>query len=578
MTTATELPAFDPSSTSAAPADAAGRGIAGNAAPITMLNPDFPFSYDHYLAHPDGLGSVPPELYGTEVAVIGAGLSGLVTAYELMKLGLRPVVYEADQIGGRLRTAVFPAAPGVVADLGGMRFPVSGKAFYHYVDLLGLETQEFPNPLAEATSSTVIELAGKKHYAEKPGDLPPFFREVADAWKAAVNDGAKFVEMQDAIRARDMARIKDLWNELLPLMDEQTFYGFIAASESFKKAGFAHREAFGQVGFGTGGWDTDFPNSILEILRVVYTDADDQHRLIRGGAQRLPEALWQHAPSDMVHWPAGTSLSSLHSGSPRGAVGRISRDPDGNLRIRERWGREASYPAVVTTCQSWLLSTRIHTEEALFPAELWTAMERSHYMQSSKTFVMVDRPFWKDIDPDTGNEVLSMTLTDRLNRATYLLDNGPDQPAVILLSYTWNDDALKWLALDADERVELMLHSLEQIYPGVDIAGHIVGQPITVSWEADPNFMGAFKANLPGHYRYQQRLFTHFKQDKLPESQRGIFLAGDDVSFTAGWAEGAVTTGLNAVWGVVKHLGGSSAPGNPGPGDLLDEFGPISLD
>ncbi len=578
MTIATELPAFDPSSTSTPPAGAAGHGAAGQAAPITMLNPDFPFSYDHYLAHPDGLGSVPPELYGTEVAVIGAGLSGLVTAYELMKLGLRPVVYEADQIGGRLRTAAFPAAPGVVADLGGMRFPVSGKAFYHYVDLLGLETQDFPNPLAEATSSTVIELAGKKYYAEKSGDLPPFFREVADAWKAAVNDGAKFVEMQEAIKARDMARIKELWNELLPLMDEQTFYGFIAASDSFKKAGFAHREAFGQVGFGTGGWDTDFPNSILEILRVVYTDADDQHRLIRGGAQRLPEALWQHAPSDLVYWPTGTSLASLHSGSPRGAVGKISRDLDGNLRVRERWGREASYPAVVTTCQSWLLSTRIHTEEALFPAELWTAMEKSHYMQSSKTFVMVDRPFWKDIDPETGNEVLSMTLTDRLNRATYLLDNGPDQPAVILLSYTWNDDALKWLALDADERVELMLHSLEQIYPGVDIAGHIVGQPITVSWEADPNFMGAFKANLPGHYRYQQRLFTHFKQDKLPESQRGIFLAGDDVSFTAGWAEGAVTTGLNAVWGVVKHLGGSSAPGNPGPGDLLDEFGPISLD
>ncbi|MEV7571652.1 FAD-dependent oxidoreductase [Pseudarthrobacter sp. NPDC089323] len=578
MTIATELPATDPSSTSTLTEEGASRRPEEQTAPITMLNPDFPFSYDHYLAHPDGLGSVPEDMLGTEVAVIGAGLSGLVTAYELMKLGLRPVVYEADQIGGRLRTAAFPAAPGVVADLGGMRFPVSGRAFYHYVDLLGLETQDFPNPLAAATSSTVIELAGKKHYAEKPTDLPAFFREVADAWKSAVNDGAKFAQMQDAIRTRDTARIKELWNELLPLMDEQTFYGFIAASESFKKEGFAHREAFGQVGFGTGGWDTDFPNSILEILRVVYTDADDQHRLIRGGAQRLPEALWQHAPSGMRHWPEGTSLASLHSGSPRGAVGKISRDQDGNLRVSERWGREASYPAVVTTCQSWLLSTRIHTEEALFPAELWTAIERSHYMQSSKTFVMVDRPFWKDIDPETGNEVLSMTLTDRLNRATYLLDNGPDQPAVILLSYTWNDDALKWLALDADERVELMLHSLEQIYPGVDIASHIVGQPITVSWEADPNFMGAFKANLPGQYRYQQRLFTHFKQDRLPESQRGIFLAGDDVSFTAGWAEGAVTTGLNAVWGVVNHLGGSSAPANPGPGELLDAIGPISLD
>ena len=317
MTTATELPAPGPDAR--APQAAA-------EAPITMLNPDFPFSYDHYLAHPDGLGSVPPSCTGPRWPSWAPGLSGLVTAYELMKLGLRPVVYEADQIGGRLRTASFPSAPGVVADLGGMRFPVSGKAFYHYVDLLGLETQEFPNPLAAATSSTVIELAGEKYYAETPADLPPFFREVADAWKAAVNDGAKFTEMQDAIRARDTARIKELWNELLPLLDEQTFYGFIAGSDSFKQAGFAHREAFGQVGFGTGGWDTDFPNSILEILRVVYTDADDQHRLIAGGAQRLPEALWQHAPSGMAHWPDGTSLASLHAGAPRGAVDRIARD------------------------------------------------------------------------------------------------------------------------------------------------------------------------------------------------------------------------------------------------------------
>ncbi|MHA7270932.1 flavin monoamine oxidase family protein [Arthrobacter sp. HLT1-20] len=545
---------------------------------ITMLNPDFPFSYDHYLAHPAGLGSVPQLAHGTEVGVIGAGLSGLVAAYELMKMGLRPVIFEPEQIGGRLRTASFPGAPEVTADLGGMRFPVSGRAFYHYVDQMGLGTEEFPNPLSGATSSTVIELTGESHYAVTEADLPEFFHEVARAWRASVNDGAAFAQMQEAIRTRDTKTIKEIWNALVPALDEQTFYGFIAASEAFKKAGFGHREAFGQVGFGTGGWDTDFPNSILEILRVVYTDADDGHRSIAGGAQRLPEALWEDAPSGMEHWPAGTSLKSLHAGSPRGGVAKISRAADGSLEVTERWGKTHRFPVVISTCQSWLLSTRINTEESLFAAPMWTAIERSHYMQSSKTFVMVDRPFWKDIDPETGREVMSMTLTDRLNRATYLLDNGPDAPAVILLSYTWNDDALKWLSLSAEERVELMLHSLAQIYPNVDIAAHIVGAPITVSWEADPNFMGAFKANLPGHYRYQQRLFTHFDQAELPESQRGIFLAGDDVSWTAGWADGAVTTALNAVWGVVKHLGGTSAPENPGPGELLAEIGPMSLD
>lgn len=551
----------------------------GQNRPLTMLNPDFPFSYDHYLQHPAGLGQVPESMHGTEVAVIGAGLSGLITAYELMKLGLRPVVYEAGQIGGRLKTASFDAAPEVVADLGGMRFPVSGRALYHYIDLVGLETEAFPNPLSDVTPSTVIELGGQSHYARTPDELPEFFNEVARAWQSAIDDDAEAEQMKDAIRDRDTARIKEIWNRLLPRMDEQTFYGFIAESQAFREAGFAHREAFGQVGFGTGGWDTDFPNSILEILRVVYTDADDGHRRILGGAQQLPERLWRHVPDQLEHWPAGTSLQSLHGGAPAGAVSAIRRDETtGELEITERWGRTRRYAAVVTACQSWLLSTRIDTQESLFPAPLWTALERSHYMQSSKTFVMVDRPFWKDVDPETGRDTLSMTLTDRLNRATYLLDDGDDKPAVILLSYTWNDDAMKWLSLDADQRVELMLHSLKQIYPDVDIASHIVGQPITVSWESDPNFMGAFKANLPGHYRYQQRLFTHFQQDDLPEHQRGIFLAGDDISWTAGWAEGAVQTALNAAWGVVRHLGGSSAAENPGPGDLLDEYGPIALD
>ena len=260
MTTATELPAPEPASTRP------GR------APITMLNPDFPFSYDHYLAHPDGLGAVPPELYGTEVAVVGAGLSGLVTAYELMKLGLRPVVYEADRIGGRLRTASFPSAPGIVADLGGMRFPVSGKAFYHYVDLLGLETCDFPNPLAPATSSTVIELAGQKYYAETAADLPPFFREVAEAWKAAVNDGARFAEMQEAIRARDTARIKELWNALLPL---------------------------------TGRTD------LLRLHR--------RQRLLQGGRLRPPRGV---RPGGIRHRRLGHRLPQLHPGNPPGRLHR----------------------------------------------------------------------------------------------------------------------------------------------------------------------------------------------------------------------------------------------------------------
>jgi lysine 2-monooxygenase len=30
---------------------------------------------------------------------------------------------------------------------------------------------------------------------------------------------------------------------------------------------------------------------------------------------------------------------------------------------------------------------------------MWMALDRTRYMQSSKTFVMTDRPFWKDKRP-----------------------------------------------------------------------------------------------------------------------------------------------------------------------------------
>lgn len=545
--------------------------------PVTIFGPDFPFGFDDWIAHPAGLGSIPAERHGAEVAIVGAGISGLVAAYELMKLGLKPVVYESSQMGGRLRSQPFEGADGVIAELGGMRFPVSSTAFYHYVDKLGLETRPFPNPLTPASGSTVVDLEGKTWYAETLADLPPLFREVADAWAAALEDGARFSEVQDAIRRRDVRTLKALWNPLVTQWDDRTFYDFVATSKAFSRLSFHHREVFGQVGFGTGGWDSDFPNSMLEIFRVVMTNCDENQRFVVGGVEQVPRGLWRHAPERLAHWPQGTSLASLHGGAPRPGVAKIARAADGRFALTDRWGDTRHYDAVLTTCQSWLLTTQIACDESLFSQKLWMALDRTRYMQSSKTFVMVDRPFWKDKDPRTGRDVMSMTLTDRLTRGTYLFDNGPDKPGVICLSYSWMSDALKMLPQPVEKRVELALGALAKIYPGVDIARHIIGDPITVSWEADPNFLGAFKGALPGHYRYNQRMYAHFMQDELPPEQRGIFIAGDDVSWTPAWVEGAVQTSLNAVWGIMRHFGGSTHAANPGPGDVFAELGPIEL-
>lgn len=549
---------------------------------MRVFGPDFTFPFDDWLAHPAGLGTVPDDVHGQRVAIVGAGIAGLVAAHELGRLGLHPVVYESSRIGGRLRSAMFRPHPGggvdpVIAELGGMRFPTSGTAFYHYVDRCGLDVRPFPNPLTEAAPTTVIDLAGATHFARTLDDLPDLFKEVAAAWDEALRVHASFHEIQDAMRRRDAAAVKEIWNPLVEQWDDRTFYDFVATSEAFSKLSYRHRETFGQVGFGTGGWDSDFPNSMLEIFRVVMSDFEEDQHFIVGGAELLPRMLWQLPFDRPAHHPTNTSLADLHPGrSPRPGVSSIRRDGAG-LAVGDKWGSTETFDAVLVTGQSWLLTTNIDVDETLFSDDLWMALDRTRYMQSSKTFVMVDRPFWNDIDENTGRPKMSMTLTDRNTRGTYLFDHGPDRPGVICLSYAWMSDAMKVLPKTARERAELAIATLEKIYPTAGLREHVIGEPITVSWEADPDFLGAFKGALPGHYRYNRRMYGHFLKRDLPPEQSGIFLAGDDVSWTPGWAEGAVQTALNAVWGIVDRLGGASHDDNPGPGDAWEEHGPVTL-
>src|SRR3989442_4554909 len=68
--------------------------------PVTVFGPGFPFPFDDWIKHPAGLACIPGARHGEEVAIIGAGMSGMVAAFKLMKMGLKPVIYEAGRTCG----------------------------------------------------------------------------------------------------------------------------------------------------------------------------------------------------------------------------------------------------------------------------------------------------------------------------------------------------------------------------------------------------------------------------------------------------------------------------------------------
>ena len=184
--------------------------------------------------------------------------------------------------------------------------------------------------------------------------------------------------------------------------DERTFYDFVASSEAFQGLSFKHREVFGQVGFGTGGWDSDFPNSMLEILRVNVTECDENQRFILGGVEQVPQRPLAPRAGEDGALAEGTTLAALNAGAPRPGARRLFRDDAGRLAITDQWGRTEELRGGDRHLPERLMSTAIDTEERLFSQEMWMALDRTRYMQSSKTFVMVDRPFWRDRDPVTG--------------------------------------------------------------------------------------------------------------------------------------------------------------------------------
>lgn len=552
--------------------------------------------------------------------IVGAGVAGLVAAYEAMRMGLHPVVVEAsERIGGRLYSKLQgdPENPGdqVLCELGAMRFPVSGKALFHYFRKVGMSenSADFPNPGTAAAISTVVDYRGEKTYYEVDGNpdfpKPPEYTDLENQFFDKFLETYDFTAMEKAMTEGSISQqtIKKLWNAIVnPATgtsgDDVSFYAALLENSGWSKADI---DLFGQIGFGTGGWNTDYPNSILELLRVLYTGLDADHQLMFDGSSSLPQRLWSKTPQElgdtMKHWPAETTVETLarevFPDPFHQEVRHIERQRDGSFLVsitdtRNQKTQQRYFPSVIYTPHVRILDKlrysgnprSLPAMNSLLPIDTWEAIMYTHYMQSAKIFAATRRPFWNDPVAEGEQRKMSITLSDRLTRDTYLVDYSASKSdykgSGIFLSYTWNDDALKFLGdrpAPLPQHVDLCTNLLDNLYPQINLNEQYstVDAFVEHNWEDQPLYLGAFKMNLPGQYEYQRRIFSQFMSDVGTDNPDRFILAGDDVSWTAGWAEGAVTTAINAVNKLAVCFGSGSLPGNPGPVESWDILKPI---
>jgi tryptophan 2-monooxygenase len=522
---------------------------------------DSMYDYLPFLEGPPG--RMPQERLDTPVAVVGAGAAGLAAAYELMRVGLRPVIFEATgRTGGRLYTRPFSEADGspsnVFAELGAMRIPLSSRVFYHYAERFQLAYDMlFPDP---GLVDTLLCYRGQSSWWTGGTRVPAEFNDVQQNWEHFINPLIQKLYLP--WKKADWDTVERVWQSYVERYKDKSFYQVIRSESAVWTIEDLNR--FGALGIGTGGFGPLYHVGFMEILRIIVHGWESQQKLISGGVEELTRNFLERREQTPLGLRTVLDAGELHLNTP---VTSIDLGPDGNPRLTYRDPasgdeQQRAFPAVIVAATSramQMMGLSLPGQDIL-PETVKESLRNLHHMSSSKLFIRTATKFWRD---STERLPLSI-LTDELPRAVYLLDYPHTDNGVVCMSYTWGDDSTKLLALSPEEYFAQARRTIERYCPA--LARHLVplnDEILSITWEATPYYYGAFKLQLPGQDANAHDAYFQFLASLGPQTDRGVYLAGDSVSWSGGWVEGALHTAINAASAVIRRLGGDLGPHSP---------------
>jgi monoamine oxidase len=441
-----------------------------------------------------------------KVIIVGAGIAGLVAAYELLRAGHDPIILEAQQrVGGRIFTMRDPFAPGLHAEAGAMRIPKAHTLTLTYVDKFNLNVLPFTmnNPKA------FYYLNGHRRRIEDveldPHGLDFDFADhergqtIGQLWGAALRPIVQKLQAEG-----DAA-----WPQIAEEYDQYSVREFLEANRWSEGA----IEAFGLL----FNYEALMNSSFIELVREEVGNYYTNMVQIEGGTDRLPHAVYRSL-ADRVRFSA--KMIAIDQ-TPEQAI----------IHYQTIAGRAqiTGDHAIITVPFSVLRHVEVLKQ---FSRAKQRAIRQLHYDASAKIFFQCRRRFWEDDDGIFGGG----TVTDLPVRNIYYPEHGRETGrGVLLASYTWSEDAQRWGSLSPSERILQALENVAQIHPQVSECFEVGASKM---WHDDEFAGGAFALFDPGQ---QTLLHRHII---APEGR--IHFAGEHASLTHAWIQGSIESGLRA--------------------------------
>lgn len=474
---------------------------------------------------------------GASVVILGAGVAGMTAAYELEKAGYKVQVLEYNpRVGGRSWTLrggdtytelggasqVCEFEPGTYINPGPWRIPTEHGGLIHYCKQFGVGLEPFQQNNYSAYAHSTKAFGGKpQRYRTIMAD---YYGHVSELLAKAVNKSA----LDDEVTKEDQAI----------LLESLRSWGALDKNMRYVKGNPSSGRRGWEKGPGGGLTAVPIPSEPLDMATVLKSGL---WRSIGGNLSLEHQyAIFQPA-GGMDKVAEGFGRAVGHMVRLNSKVTAIKQDERGvtvqyqDTRSAEKLTAQADY-CICTIPLSILSQIEINVGPALD-----AAIHAVPYLPGLKVGLQFKRRFWEQDDQIYGGITTTDLPIGSISYPSY--GYGGQGPGVLLAAYSNGAYAYELTSLPPAERVRRVLEWGSQIHPQYK-SEYMNG--IAVGWHRVPWTQGCF-----GIWTEESRA-EHYRN--LCEMDGRILLAGEHASYIGGWQEGGITSALDAISRLHKHV------------------------
>jgi monoamine oxidase len=423
------------------------------------------------------------------IAVIGAGLSGLVAAWELTRAGHDVTVLEArERAGGRIETLRAPFTNGQHAEAGALFIPDTHRRVLDYC-------RAFALPLR-----TVAPRGGGESYHVR-GTLVRLADERTARWPLHLTDDERRLGLSGMWRTYVGQALANPGVEL----DSMTVAEFLRSRG-------ASQAAVTLLGLGyldLSGEGIEQSSALAMLRDLAHRQGERETYTIAGGNDGLPRAL------------ADRLRGRIRYRSP---VVRVERAGSTIIVITEPGsGSDRLTADFAVSAVPFTMLRRLEIQPTLSETKR-RAITGLPYTSVMRVYLQLGQRPWSAAH-------LSATTDLPIG---WVWESSAGQPGsgAIVESYTAGRAARRLAALDEPARVQAVLHGIEALVPDVE---QRFERGASKDWDRDPWARGAYAWFRPGQVT-----------GLLPDAMRAegrMHFAGEHVSMAPQWMEGAIESG-----------------------------------